>query len=332
MDKPLLVLLPMQGKHLYSIDMLRGLVALLVCLYHFTEGFYAEGHWIRIVFSRGYLGVEIFFIISGFVIPYSMYKTDYHQGKAGSFLLKRLIRIEPPYWCSILLIFAIDYVTTFFRHYKDKVIVYNWRDLLYHVLHLNDFMDQPWLKGIYWSLAIEVQYYILMALIFPFIIFRNFRQTIWVLLAFCLGRWIDSDKLVFYYGCHFVTGIVLFNYYIGQLNSKQLKIGLLICYGMTLWSFDLYHLSASIGATMFILFANYWIPPLVFLGKISYSFYLIHIQVGWTILDALRRSYPEYGLLQSMLLSIALTIFCSYLFYLIIEKPSHRWAWSIKQI
>lgn len=50
----------MQKKHLYSIDMLRGLVALLVCLYHFTEGFLPQEHPLRFIFSRGYLGVEIF--------------------------------------------------------------------------------------------------------------------------------------------------------------------------------------------------------------------------------------------------------------------------------
>jgi len=320
----------MQTKHLFSIDMLRGLVALLVCLYHFTEGFFPEQHWLRMTCERGYLGVEIFFVISGFVIPFTMYKSKYDQSKAISFLLKRLTRIEPPYWCSIALIFIIDYVATFFRHYKDKAIVFNWRDLLYHILHLNDFMDLPWLKGIYWSLAIEVQYYLLMALIFPFLLFQNFRETVWVLLAFCMGRWINADELVFYYGCHFVTGIILFNYHVGHLTQKQVWIALGICFGLTFWCFDWYHLSAVAGAVLFILYANKFIAPLVFLGKISYSFYLIHIQVGWTLMDALQRSYPDMNLMNRLVLSIACTIVSSYLFYLLIEQPSHRWAQKIK--
>ncbi|MBK8956667.1 MAG: acyltransferase [Saprospiraceae bacterium] len=320
----------MQGKHLYSIDMLRGLVALLVCLYHFTEGFFPEDDVFRFIFSRGYLGVEIFFIISGFVIPFTMYKSHYEHSHAGNFMLKRLIRIEPPYWCSIALIFLIEYVSTFFRHYKDKEIYFEWKPLLYHVLHINDFLETPWLRGIYWSLAIEVQYYLLMALIFPFILFRKFWQTVAVLFCFCLGRWLDADELVFYYGCHFVTGIVLFNYHIGDLNTKQVWIGLLFCFGITLWCFDIYHLSASVGSALFILYFNKMVSPLVFLGKISYSFYLIHIQVGWTLLDAIERSYPNTNLMRNMIISIAITILASWLFYLLIEKPSHHWAQKIR--
>ena len=140
--------------------MLRGLVALLVCLYHFTEGFLPQEHPLRFIFSRGYLGVEIFFVISGFVIPYTMYKSNYQFRDAGRFMLKRLARIEPPYWLSIALIFFIDYLASFSIHYRDKVIVFDWKDLFYHILHINDFLDKPWLKGIYWSLAIEIQYYL----------------------------------------------------------------------------------------------------------------------------------------------------------------------------
>lgn len=316
----------MQGKHLYSIDMLRGLVALLVCLYHFSEGFFPEEHLFRFIFSRGYLGVEIFFVISGFVIPFTMYKSQYVYTKAKNFMIKRLIRIEPPYWCSIALIFIIDYCATFFKHYKDKEIAFEWKELLYHILHLNDFIGTPWLKGIYWSLAIEIQYYVLMAVIFPFLLFRKFWLATAVLLCLCMGRWINADELVFYYGCHFATGIVLFNYYIGDINQKQVWAGLIICYALTYWCFDIYHLSAVLGSSIFILYFNKMIRPLVFLGKISYSFYLIHIQVGWTLMDALGRTYPDSSLQLNLLISIVITIFASWIFYLIIEKPSHRWA------
>jgi peptidoglycan/LPS O-acetylase OafA/YrhL len=319
----------MPKKHLYSLDMLRGLVAVLVCLYHFTQGFLDENHIIRTLFSRGYLGVEIFFVISGFVIPFTMFKSDYEYKDAGSFMLRRLARIEPPYWCSIALIFIGDYLSTFFHHYKDKIVHIDWNDVILHVFHLNDFLDKPWLRGIYWSLAIEVQYYLLMAIIFPFLIFKNKKITYLLLFAFCMGRWIDLDYLVFYYGCHFVAGMLLFNHHIGKISSKELWISLILTAALTFWSFDIYHFTAVVSSVLFIYFLDYMIPPLVFLGKISYSFYLIHIQIGWVALDALIRSFPEANVLSLLVISVFIALAGSYLFYLIIEKPSHNLARKI---
>ncbi|MBK9220664.1 MAG: acyltransferase [Saprospiraceae bacterium] len=316
----------MQKKHLYSIDMLRGLVALLVCLYHFTEGFLPQEHPLRFIFSRGYLGVEIFFVISGFVIPYTMFKSNYQFRDAGRFMLKRLARIEPPYWLSIALIFFIDYLASFSIHYRDKVIVFDWKDLFYHILHINDFLDKPWLKGIYWSLAIEIQYYLLIALIFPLLIFKNYKISIFVLLLFCLGRWLNWEHTVFYFGCHFVIGILLFNAHIDSIRNKELLIGLLFAFLLTYWCFDIYHLSAVVGGSIFIYFFQYMIKPLVYLGKISYSYYLIHIQVGWSLIDGLTHVYPDGNRILFIGFGILGAILGSALFYWVIEKPSHRLA------
>lgn len=319
----------MQKNHLHSLDMLRGLVALLVCLYHLCEGFFPEEHPLRFTFSRGYLGVEIFFIISGFVIPYTMFKSEYQYKDAGTFMLRRLARIEPPYWCSIALIFLGDYISTFFRFYKDKVISFDWKDLFFHILHLNDFLEKPWLRGIYWSLAIEVQFYLVMAIIFPFINFKNKKISYLVLFLFCMGRWLEWDHTVFYYGCHFVIGIILFNAYIEKISVKEMWMTLIISFAFTFWCFDLYHLSAVIGGVLFIYYFDYVVKPLVFLGKISYSFYLIHIQIGWVAMDALIRAYPEGNKIEYLFYSVALAILGSYFFYLIIEKPSHKLARNI---
>jgi peptidoglycan/LPS O-acetylase OafA/YrhL len=319
----------MQKNHLYSLDMLRGLVALLVCLYHLTDGFFPVEHWLKIIFSRGYLGVEIFFVISGFVIPYTMYKTNYTLRDAGSFILRRLTRIEPPYWCSILLIFIGEYLSRHLRYYKDKIIIIDWYDILTHVLHLNDLINKPWLRGIYWSLAIEVQYYLLIALIFPLLIFKNRYLSYTVLLIFCLLRWIEWPHTVFYYGCHFAIGILLFNAFVGTISKIELFVSLSIAFVLTWWCFDLYHLSAVFGAVIFIWFFNFNIKPFVFLGKISYSFYLIHIQFGWSVFDYLLREYPYDSKIKFLIYSVLVAILASIIFYYLIERPSHLLARKI---
>ena len=157
-----------------SIQILRGFAAVFVLLYHATRHYQEQNlTFLNGFFQHGYFGVDLFFVISGFVIPYTMFKSQYQYKDAGTFMLRRLARIEPPYWCSIALIFLTEYISTFFRFYKDKVIAFSWKDLFYHIFHLNDFLDKPWLRGIYWSLAIEVQFYLLMAILFPYLVFKN---------------------------------------------------------------------------------------------------------------------------------------------------------------
>lgn len=319
----------MKENHFYSIDLLRGTVALLVCMYHLSEGFLTEGDWVRIVFSRGYLGVEIFFVISGFVIPYTMWTRNHQYLDTPRFLIKRLIRIEPPYWMSIVLIFVIDYLSKFFVHYVDKPIVIEPMNLFYHVLHLNDILGLPWLKGIYWSLAVEVQYYLFIALIFPFIFSHNPKTRYAFLFLFCLGRWLNIDHSVFYYGCHFVSGILFFQLTAGLISKKEFVISLAFFWGITLWCFDIYHLSAVIFSVLVMYYAQYNFKPMVFMGKISYSFYLIHIQVAWVLMDAYVRSYPNGNKYEQMFLCILTAVIASTVFYYLFEKPSHALAKKI---
>ena len=80
------------GSHIDVLDHLRGFAALAVCLFHLSfanSGFLPAGDPIRSVGAFGYLGVEIFFVISGFVIPYSLSLRGYRLRDAPEFLIKR---------------------------------------------------------------------------------------------------------------------------------------------------------------------------------------------------------------------------------------------------
>src|SRR5215510_4747208 len=82
-----------------TIDALRATAALWVCLFHFTVGTGIGAH--------GYLGVTIFFVISGFIVPYSMMRGGYTIAAWPRFMLRRLVRLEPPYLASIGLILVL---------------------------------------------------------------------------------------------------------------------------------------------------------------------------------------------------------------------------------
>ena len=98
----------MQKKTTYIqvITLLRGLAALMVCLYHFicTTTDYITDEITLNIFHFGELGVSMFFMISGIVLPLSMINSNYKTSSWKSFLLKRIIRIEPPYLLAVLLV------------------------------------------------------------------------------------------------------------------------------------------------------------------------------------------------------------------------------------
>src|SRR5262245_6522000 len=80
------------------LDPLRGIAAGGVAWYHLTNLLDLPEGWIKGSGAHGFLGVEIFFVISGFVIPYSMIRGGYRvRSDWGRFIAKRILRLDPPY-------------------------------------------------------------------------------------------------------------------------------------------------------------------------------------------------------------------------------------------
>lgn len=90
---------------------MRGVAAVMVMWFHFT--FALPDGVLRASGLYGYLGVEVFFVISGFIIPYSMDR-PYRFAKDGlAFIGRRILRLEPPYLMSVLLILCVPYIACF---------------------------------------------------------------------------------------------------------------------------------------------------------------------------------------------------------------------------
>ena len=158
--------------HFDSIDTLRGFAAVAVCLFHFSNGFLQPDNWLRIINQYGYLGVDAFFVISGFVVPYSFAQKNYTLVQFGSFFKKRIVRIEPAYWVSIVLIMFKDTLSRFFEDYRYfELPPWTLKGILLHFVHGNDIFGEKWLINPYWTLAIDWQFYLFIALVF-FIIKR----------------------------------------------------------------------------------------------------------------------------------------------------------------
>ena len=166
----------MTKRYYPSINMLRGIAALLVCIYHFTNytgrhgDFFIKGEMTQLIGEYGILGVYIFFIITGFVIPLSLMKYNFRLNQLHKFLSKRWIRIEIPYIVSIILILLVSFV---FSIKNDTPFTLSLAKLSHHIFYSASFFNYEWYNPIYWTLAIEMQFYFLIALIFPLLKNRN---------------------------------------------------------------------------------------------------------------------------------------------------------------
>jgi peptidoglycan/LPS O-acetylase OafA/YrhL len=96
-----------------SVELVRGLAALAVCIFHFTKYLWPAESITRKVGSFGWVGVESFFVISGFIIPYAMHRAGYQYAHFFRFLVKRYLRLAPPYLVAIALAQLLWWVGSF---------------------------------------------------------------------------------------------------------------------------------------------------------------------------------------------------------------------------
>ncbi len=211
--------------HFHSIDLLRGIAALLVCIFNFSnfefnnELIFSSDSLITLIGSFGKNGVYIFFVISGFVIPYSLYKYQFKIQNFFHFIAKRFVRIEIPYFVSIILVLFVSFVFSF---YNNSIFIFEFNRLIYHILYIIPFTEFEWYNEIYWTLAIEFQFYILLGLFFTFIIHTShFIKTISLSFFLLIGIASSSSHFVFYY-----TPIFLLFYSI-NLSKNHQKNGLI---------------------------------------------------------------------------------------------------------
>ena len=116
---------------------------------------WAPVDWIA---RNGFVGVEIFFVISGFVIALSVSKGAPTPAYFGRFVLRRSIRLDPPYWTAILLELLLLHLTLrlFAGH---PVTLPSTAQLVSHVFYLQDLLGYGNIVPIFWTLCYEIQFY-----------------------------------------------------------------------------------------------------------------------------------------------------------------------------
>lgn len=235
-------------KRVESLDILRALAALSVFFYHIAvvgndpfNGF----------FNFGGVGVDLFFILSGFFIGLSVIRQK--EWNVGVFFIRRFKRIAPAYYVSILIMLA--FVTPPYLNSLNGLF-----DILSHVtfLHSLSYSTHGSLNGSYWSLGVEVYFYIFIALCAPFL--RKEKSAIaillvWVVLAWLWRFWVSTFSI------EPIFKFIWSSQLPGMLD--QFAFGIFIALAMSLNNFNSViekRLTFFVAVAFFVLFFSLYLP------------------------------------------------------------------------
>jgi peptidoglycan/LPS O-acetylase OafA/YrhL len=309
---------------------LRGIAALAVCWYHFTAwNVSIPPGWTKSSGTYGYLGVEAFFVISGFIVPYSLLAAGYRFSSFFKFLGKRFLRVDPPYLASVAFTVAAAWLahmkTGAAPHYTPEQIALNLGYLIPFSKH------QAWINGVYWTLAVEFQYYLVLGLIFPALLahrpaVRRFAFAA-ALGASLLTR---SPSFLPAFMPLFLLGIAGLCFVCQRISGKELAVMAAACTALGLDTAGVDEACMGLGAFVCILRFRSAPGWLLGLGKVSYSLYLIHVPVGIRVESLAAHFIPPRDELFVPLCAVLVSMGCAWVMHLAIERPAMRWASRIK--
>ncbi|MQR87066.1 acyltransferase family protein [Bacillus megaterium] len=335
----------MEKKRLEWLDAIRGIGAIMVMIIHLWEKhseysanqssitYIILNFLIRGIYDFGKIGVVLFFAVSGFVIPYSLLR--HGSNNVLRFIVSRFFRLYPLYWISIGL------AVTFVSHEISM------KQLIANITMFQGFLFVDNILGAYWTLQIELAFYILCTFLFIFkllqkdyMIILNIYGWTTFALALAITRYITGLEMpvalplglaVMFFGLAFRK----YMFQEGNIHTRKIYATLVFFLIMTIpisiFAYSQYWykyvITYSIALTFFILFSNFRNKKFIFLsflGKISYSVYLLHPIFALAVYEHLSNTYfgKYVGSFILMLLSIICALISSTIFYYLIEKPS----------
>ncbi|MFJ3484661.1 acyltransferase family protein [Pseudomonas sp. NPDC090202] len=297
-------------------NQLRGVAALLVVLSHLCSvfwgardtvalytgalpiegaqpgfGFYLTNqHW-----NTGALGVAIFFAISGFVIPMSL-------GSAGRlrFLVARAFRIYPTYIAALSLALFAVWLSC---HYWGHPFMWKLTVILRNMMLVHNLTGAPTVDLVNWTLAVELKFYLVAALIAPLIVAGRVWPLIGIaLLVYGVNRFSHTALGTEMYFVTFMFMGVLFNYqFRGLIGLPKFLASLAVIFGLFVAGWDASPWPDALLITgvnylygLLIFGAAYLarhhfrnLRPLDFLADISYPLYILHSLIGYSVMRVL---------------------------------------------
>jgi peptidoglycan/LPS O-acetylase OafA/YrhL len=314
---------------LHELDALRGIAALAVLLFHYADRFdqaYHHRGYFPYTFEVGKYGVQLFFVISGFVIFWTLERTR----RASDFVVSRFSRLFPAYWAALLITYALVSMDGL----PGQRVPLN--EALLNLTMFPDLLRASLVDGSYWTLQVELFFYVQMLVWFSLGALRHVRWIVagWLALAgaYAIAEgngvpWSYTLREVLdlrYISC-FSVGILMY-----RLRSESLQladVALLagaVAVATLTWGWrDGVVLTGCIGVFALLnagrlsMLRQHW---LLFLGSISYTLYLVHQEIGYILIERFERAgmHPVASIALVTLLMLGLAWAVSRL----IERPA----------
>jgi peptidoglycan/LPS O-acetylase OafA/YrhL len=199
--------------------------------------------------------------------------------------------------------------------------------------YINAFLGYSWINPVYWTLALEFQFYVLVALSYFLIASSDQRINCASALGLAALSFLPiSGEFVLHFMVLFTFGIVTFQQCVRLIGRKIFYIQMLILSVISVASLGFIITCIGILTSFFIAFVRFNVPRLMsFFGMISYSIYLVHIPIGGKVINLGKRfahTLPTQILV--LLCAFAVTIASAYMLYFWIERPAKIWSSSLK--
>ncbi|MRW88164.1 acyltransferase family protein [Pseudoduganella sp. FT26W] len=342
-------------------NQLRGIAALLVVMTHYFGTFFAEqdllaartfspnlhlikAPWVHIfeLEYQGPFGVGLFFLISGFVIPFSLSKTS-----LPGFLVNRVLRIFPTYACCLAVGTLAIYLSA---RYWGQPFSYDAKVLAANALLVHNLLGFPSMDAVNWTLAIEIKFYLLMALGGAAVLRPSPAWLIAFLAAALALTWngehgigiatpllMELNFIVF-----MLAGCMFYQHAAGLISTRALIVRALLIVAVFsgTWSMGpqksmfpavtVWYYSAFLVFSLCYALRERFRPVRVldFLAAISYPLYCVHALFGYCALKILIDQGCRYGV--AILITLPCTFALAYLVHRTIENGSHilgrRWG------
>ncbi|NUQ21565.1 MAG: acyltransferase [Gemmatimonadaceae bacterium] len=318
------------GQFIAEIDSLRFFAIAMVVAYHLAD-FVAESDrrahlanagrgWFYELASYGHYGVQLFFMISGFVIalPFARYYlADEQRVRLKAYFLRRLTRLEPPY---VLAMIAFALILAARHRYPPEVVGRHLgASLLY--LHSVIYAQRSLIDTVAWSLEIEVQFYCLAPLlatlfaIRPALLRRSIMVALLVVTAFLVapntaGRWRLTLAAFLQF---FFVGFLVADLYVTEWRRQPRA--------PWWWRGP----QAILGH-----------PWLATIGGMCYTIYLVHFPflsfLGHLTLPIAQHTTPLLHLAAQALLIVPPLLIVSSVYFMLVERPcmDRRWPQTLR--
>lgn len=347
----------LSSKVRYSfVDALRGIAALWVVVFHaYAKNIRAMSGYefpqpLDAIFGNGNLGVDIFFVISGFVIAQSIRDAHITPKFIGWFALRRSLRLDPPYWVTIAAMIVLSYISGRLQRDHAPLPLPTWDGVIAHLFYLQGFLGYPQIVGVFWTLCYEMQFYLTLvilsgiaqwpraALLSRWVVFA----PLWVASALCVALSPPALEPLFLYGWpYFFLGVTV-NW---VHNRKEPPLTLAIVVAGTAGLLPFAPLKTAVALVTAIAIHRVSVTGRLssltlgrvaqYLGKISYSLYLVHMLVGTPLVRLGIRHLGKmtFGTATALIiLAVAGSVAAAHVMYVLVERPAVRWSHRLREL